>query len=102
MMIFMVVFFLAGNENTLESMSTHCMGFVKLHFHFPSEQSWDNFASLHVIFLKGIATEHAPFNNAHHLHPWPLCILPIHVRYTSSLDEHARRKSPSCKSLKAV
>jgi hypothetical protein len=37
MMLFMVVYFLVDTKNAIESMSTYCIGFVKLHFHFPCQ-----------------------------------------------------------------
>jgi hypothetical protein len=37
MVMFIDIFFLAGNENIIELMSIHCIGFAKLHFHLPCQ-----------------------------------------------------------------
>ncbi len=70
MVLFMVAFYLARNENEIQSLSTHFIKYVN----YISTFLTNNFnIVLHhcgVMFSKAPSIEHAPLYNACHCHPW--------------------------------
>jgi hypothetical protein len=103
-MLFMVVFFLAGNENTIKSMSTHCIGSEKVAFPLSFPTTSIQFYIVACFFLKG-----HPSLNMHHSIMLIIHILdhitmrPSHPYWIHfGFNGRAKRKSPSCKSLKGV
>jgi hypothetical protein len=70
MVLFMVAFFLAKNENENESMSTHFIRYVNYISTFLANNF--NIVSYHcgVLSCRAPSIEHAPFYNTRHSHLW--------------------------------